>query len=245
MKQDVNFLLLGLLVLILCSMVGMAIYAQNEYKKLNESYAQTRKDLEYKNSELDNKSLEINKTRTDLETRQRALVDIVNELNLSQERESSLGGFFENLKGEKEVLETNLNTTIKEKDKLSTDYASARMDLNVCRESYKLKENQLVTANGKISSLGTSIRDIGASLNKTKSQVSSMEDSLDDVNKAIDKLNKKISIYTDADMSQSKKTEVEEDLDSLKSMLSNKINQKIDDLKSTLSAIERKTSSGI
>jgi len=78
-----------------------------------------------------------------LESRERSLVDIVTELNLTKEKQASLGGFFENLKGEKQVLEENLNETRQEVASWKVKYNDVNHDLSLCNKEVSNKVDLL------------------------------------------------------------------------------------------------------
>jgi len=134
---------MGLLILTVVSMVGLAVYFQSEYKSLAVEYNSALEKLQEKNAELDKKIQEVNETRQELESRERSLVDIVTELNLTKEKQASLGGFFENLKGEKQVLEENLNETRQEVASWKVKYNDVNHDLSLCNKEVSNKVDLL------------------------------------------------------------------------------------------------------
>lgn len=75
-----------------------------------------------------------------MDAREASLVDIMNELNLSKAKQASLGGFFEDLKGEKETLQENLSATEQDLQTWKTNYNGAKKDLQVCNQGLDRKE---------------------------------------------------------------------------------------------------------
>jgi len=241
MKQDVNFFLLATLVLVLVVMVAMAIYAQNEYHGLNEKHAAAQEELKEKSQELDRKAEEINKTRTELEDRQRVLVDIVRELNLSAERESSLGGFFENLKGQKEVLETNLNSTVQEREEWKKKYTTSQNDLQVCDQAKKLVEDDAKKQRAKVEELRRNFRDLGAAVNKSQAELSSIASTSSSIRDDLYDLNKMVNGLTEpTDISTKAKRDIKDGVSDIQSSVDNSLQSYVDSLRSTLADIGRR-----
>lgn len=241
MKQDVNFFLLGLLVLVLVAMVAMALYAQSEYHSLSGKYETALEDLKGKSQELENRIDEVGKTRTELESKEKALADIVSELNLSAERESSLGGFFEDLKGEKEELEEDLSKTVQEKENWRFKYTATEKDLQVCEEGVKLKETQLVKERAKSAQLIRDIKDVGSWVNKSRDQLNNIDELTEKINTDLSALYKKVGDYDEPDeISNDAKSEIKNGIDDIRSLADNKVADSIESLKGTLENIEKK-----
>lgn len=241
MKQDVNYLLLGLIIAVLAGMVSIALYAQHEYQNLNLKYSSAVKELDNKSTQLEKKAEEINKTRSELEDRERALVDIVHELNLSAERATALGGFFENLKGQKELLEGSLNATAQEKEKVQSQYNTAKKDLQVCTETNKLQEDHLKKERAKTAQLSVTLKDISLSINRSLDQLASVDKAAGTADDEIIALRKKVGgMDVPSEISEVSKTELEDDLDSMQSFAENKLQTAIDTLRATLSAVQKK-----
>ena len=241
MKQDINFFLMVILVLMLAVMVVMVIYAQDQYHGLHDKYLVAYDELKQKNEELVNKSEEINRTRTDLEDRQRALVDIVKELNLSAERESSLGGFFENIKGQKQVLETNLNSTVQELDNWKKKYATSQNDLQVCDQAKKLALDDATKKGAKIAELRRNFGDLSFQVNTSKAQLSSisstaksLRDDLADLNKAVVAMSEPDEISKDA------KSQIKSGISDAQETIDNRLDSFITSLRSTLDDLGRR-----
>lgn len=193
MKQDVNFLLLSLLLLALMGMAGIALFAQGEYQKLGLQYAKDKKILEEKSRLLDNKTAEVELMRVELEAREKRLVDLVKELNLSKERQESLGGFFENLKGEKEELEENLTQTRSEKERWQNMYEAKRKDYEVCTVSLKFKEQQLTNSTATIAKLRNQFTLTKQAIDKSITAADKVNSGLSKVNTYLSEIEKKLS----------------------------------------------------
>lgn len=244
MKRDVNLFLMGLLVLIIVSMVGLAIYFQGEYKGLSNEYNSALEKLEEKNAELDKKILEINETREELESRERSLIDIVKELNLTKEKQTSLGGFFENLKGEKETLEENLTETQQEVAKWKASYNDKRKDLDVCQNSVKLKEEQITKKDSKIAYMVVKAKEVSFSLNQSEENLFFVNKNLEDLSSQIDDLYIAVSdLNVPDDISADAKDDIKSELNSLRSYINGKLENNIMSLRNSLSNAKRSAAS--
>jgi chromosome segregation ATPase len=219
MKQDVNYLLLGLIIVVLVGMVSMAIYAQYEYSGLNSRYSAAITQLQNKSAELENKAAEINETQSLLMERERAFIDLVRAQNLSNETAKSMTGFYQDVKGQKEILETNLNSTVAEKEKYRTSYVTATKDLQVCTETNNVKEDQLKKERAKSVSLQTKLRDASASLNKTKIQMAGINKEIRGITSSMNALGNEIKAMPDQ-IDSTTRTGLNHDLSDIQSSVS-------------------------
>jgi chromosome segregation ATPase len=244
MKRDVNLFFLGLLVLIIISMVGMGLYFQNEYKGLASEYNSALQKLEEKNAELDKKIVEINTTREELDARERSLVDIVKELNLTKEKQTSLGGFFENLKGEKETLEENLTSTQGEVVKWKASYADKKKDLDVCQNSVKLKEEQITKKDAKINYMALKGREASNYFNQTDENLFFVKKDLDDLASQVDDLYMATGDLKVPDqISADSQDDIQNDLDDLRSYIRGKLGNAVMSLGNSINNAKKSISS--
>jgi chromosome segregation ATPase len=244
MKRDVNLFFLGLLVLIILSMVGMGLYFQNEYKGLASEYNSALDKLEEKNAELDKKIVEINKTREELDVRERSLVDIIKELNLTKEKQNSLGGFFENLKGEKETLEENLTSTQQEVSKWKANYADKKKDLDVCQKSVELKTEQIAKKDSKINYMVLKAKEASYSLNQSEENLYFVKKDLEDLSSQIDDLYIATGdLEVPAEISADAQDDIQDDLEDLRSYIRGKLGNAITSLGNSISNGKRSITS--
>lgn len=236
--------MLGLLVLTLLSMVGLGLYYQNNYKSLAGDYDSALQKLQEKNDELDQKMKEINQTRSELDAREASLVDIVKELNLTKEKQASLGGFFENLKGEKETLADNLSATQQDLQKWKTSYAAKDKDLKVCQQSSNLKDEQLAKKDSKISYMQTNIKSASYSLNQTDENLFYVEKDLEDLKSQLSDLYKEVGKMTEPDqISADSKSDIKDELDDMQSYIDGKLDNSLTSLRNSIANAKRSISS--
>ncbi len=244
MKQDINYFLLGLLVLILLSMVGLGLYYQNEYKNLSGEYDSALQNLKEKNDELDKKMEEINQTRSDLDSRESALVDIVKELNLTKEKQVSLGGFYANLTGEKQLLQEDLSATEQDLQKWKTSYTAKDKDLKVCQQDSNLKDQQLAKKDSKISYMQTNIKYASTSLNQTDDNLFSVEKNIEDLKLQITDLYKKVGKMSEPDeIGADAKSGIKGDLDDMQSYIDGKLENSLISLRNSITNAKKGISS--
>ena len=235
MKRDVNLLLFTLLILLLVAMVAMTIYAQQEYQHRDADYLTALRDITKKDSLLDNRSVELNKTRDELERSRRELVDLIKELNISEEREVSLGGLFEGLKGEKELLKEDLETTAGDRDKWRSNYTMTQSELSMCEKDYELKVRQLDLAEEKISGISRNVKYLKINVNKSKDYVGDIEDHTDDIDDELASLHDKVGDVEDKAL----RDELEDDIGYIQDIINDKLKETITDLKKTLNSMEK------
>jgi chromosome segregation ATPase len=191
MKRDVNFYLFGLLFFLLLSMVGLAFYFNYTYEGINARYEKSLKNLKNLSRELNATIYELNKKNLELIRKEKTLIDIVNELNLSKQKISSLGDFYTQEKGVREELEENLQETMQERDFWKLNYTQTKQDLDLWKKNYQVKERELRRASSRISSLEVIIGNIKREiehdngvdehLGDIERKISAIEDVLDDI----------------------------------------------------------------
>jgi chromosome segregation ATPase len=244
MKRDVNLFFLGLLVIIIVSMVGMGIYFQNEYKLLAGDYNSALQKLEEKNAELDKKIIEINTTREELDARERSLVDIVKELNLTKEKQASLGGFFENLKGEKQTLEENLSATEQEVRKWKLNYNNLNNDYGICQNNVKNKDELLKKDKDRINYMILKAKEASFSINQSIDNLFFVKKDLEDLTSQIDDMYSETGDLSVPDqISSEAQDSIQSDLDDLKSYINGKLGNAVKSLESSISNSKRSISS--
>ncbi|RLI92344.1 MAG: hypothetical protein DRO89_02290 [Candidatus Altiarchaeales archaeon] len=143
MKRDVNFVFFGLLILLLIAMVGIMLYSDYTYHKVNAQYLKFKEMFEQAQNELNRSREEIKAKDEELQEKEQALIDIINELNLSKQRISSLSDYYTTVKSEKENLEMDLSRIERERDQWKSDYLAAKKDLGVCEKNYDLKKKEV------------------------------------------------------------------------------------------------------
>ncbi len=181
MKRDINFVFFGLLILLLVAMVGVTLYSDYTYHKVNGQYLEFKKMFEQAQEDLNKSRAEINAKNEELLETEQALLDIINELNLSKQRASSLGDYYTTVKSEKAVLAEDLFETEQERNQWKSDYVAARQDLGVCEKNYDLKKKEV----GLLESEIVAYRDYGSKLSINiviaREKAEDLMKSLDDV----------------------------------------------------------------
>jgi chromosome segregation ATPase len=140
MKQNVNMLLIGLIVLSIIAMIGFSLYYKKTYDDLSVRYQSAQGEVFAAAQQLNHTITEVNAKEEMLNEKERVLNTYMSELNLSKERETSLGEHFTDLKNTNLNLETNLSNTITERNQWKTSYDNTKRDLGVCQEDYTLEK---------------------------------------------------------------------------------------------------------
>jgi len=153
MKKDVNFGLGIIIVILLVSIVGISIYYNNTYRQVNLDYKRALENIKRTRDELNQTAEEIRIKNEELLKKEKVLIDIINELNLSKQRVTSLGEYYTSLKGEKETLETKIDGIEDERNRWKSDYTSAKIDLDTCNADYTAMQFKLTDVNVSLSRL--------------------------------------------------------------------------------------------
>jgi chromosome segregation ATPase len=170
MRHNVNFGLLGLLLVVILCMIGLVIYYYLTYANLSQRYDEALTDLE-------NVSVSMNQTRNELQVREDelkakedALIKYMADLNMSKQRETSLGGQFTELETEAKKLELNLEATESEKARYAQLYNRYYSESIEFREKYQVASEQLTTEKSRVSALkdglSTILNDAGLIISK-------------------------------------------------------------------------------
>ena len=244
MKQDVNFFLLGLLVFMVMAMIGLVMYSQFEYQNLHNEHLDALNKLDNKSAELNKTIDEVNRAKADLDAREASLVDIMNQLNLTKAKQASLGGFFDNLKGEKEILAENLSATQQDLQKSKTDYTGAKKDLQVCQQGLNSANQELTKKDAKIASMLTNIKYASVSLNQTDDSVFFMNKDLDDLKSQITDLYNAVGkMKTPDNISAASKSNIKGQLDDMQSYIDGKLANSLTSLINSINNAKKSISS--
>lgn len=127
MKRDVNATLMLLLILTMASILALILYNTYTYHNLGKRYTTARKEIEktyiklnVTQQELEAKNKELVEREASLAEKEAQMKKYFQDLNLSKQRESSLGGMFDDLRDDNTQLRTDLedlNTRLDDKDK--------------------------------------------------------------------------------------------------------------------------------
>lgn len=181
MRRDVNFIFFGLLILLLISMTGIMLYSDYIYHKSNAEYLEFKRKYEKACDDLNESRAEVNAKNEELQGTEQALIDIINELNLSKQRVSSLSDYYTTVKGEKELLEGDLSKTEQERDKWKSDYVTARQDLGVCEKNFDLKKREVELLNSEIATYINSVDKLSADIGNATAQLEVIMEALGDL----------------------------------------------------------------
>ena len=142
MKRNINFLLFGLVIVSMFAMLGMALYYKSTYDELNERYMNSKEEIMRAAADLNQTIAEVNAKEALINQKEMILSSYISELNLSKERETSLGMHFTDMKNENTYLQDKLNKTISDRDKWKGFYDTTKTQYDVCRMDYELKKEE-------------------------------------------------------------------------------------------------------
>lgn len=150
MKRNVNFMLLLLVLASMLSMTVMAWYYKRTYDDLNGRYASARADILAAAEELNRTISEVEAKEELLNRKEVILTDYINELNLSKERETSLGSHFTDMRNDNIYLGEKLNKTVLDRDKWQSLYNVTQRNYGVCIVDLQGKTVELQESLGEI-----------------------------------------------------------------------------------------------
>ncbi|MFC2154537.1 hypothetical protein ACFLRC_03530 [Candidatus Altiarchaeota archaeon] len=189
MRYNVSLILSGLLLLTLISMLTLTFYYKYTYDELRTEYRVAIDEVTDAAGDLNRTMQEVEAKEKLLNTKEQILIDYINELNLSKERETSLGTHFTELRGEKEELSTNLTEARERLDELSRDYERAKTDLDVCEVDYRICQEEaedLPYLKGNFSKLEEDMNnawdELSTALDKLESTESQADELKDEIN---------------------------------------------------------------
>jgi len=142
MKHTVNWLLFVLVVVSILAMTGMALYYKKTYDDLSVRYQSAQGEVFAAAEQLNRTITEVNAKEEMLNEKERVLNTYMSELNLSKERETSLGAHFTDLKKMNTQLETNLSSTTTDRNRWKTSYDTTKKDLDVCKVDYEVEKSE-------------------------------------------------------------------------------------------------------
>jgi hypothetical protein len=142
MKRNVNLLLLWLVLASMFAMILMDVYYNTTYDELVVNFTRMKQKYEMANNELNRTISEVEAKEELLNRKEVILTDYISELNLSRERETSLGTHFIDLKNENVYLGDKLNKTVLDRERWQSMYNATQRNYDVCRVDLNLEETR-------------------------------------------------------------------------------------------------------
>ncbi|OYT27703.1 MAG: hypothetical protein B6U97_00895 [Candidatus Altiarchaeales archaeon ex4484_96] len=238
MKKDVNLVLFGLVIFLLFSMLGLTLYYQETYKSLDVSHKKAMDKIKETEYSLNETKDEMIKKSLELDAQEKELIEIINELNISKQKVSSLGDYYQNLRGEKEVLETSLDEAESARDNFKLGLDEKIKELEVCEKNKGLIQNELADvsdrlsiAKGKAGNMSSIIHSLSMNLDEMDKIIDDdISPELEDIKDDLDK-NKNVS-KSDVNRVDGGVNDLSNKLDSSNNLLDliRSINAKIEDI---------------
>jgi|GEM_PF-1816805 len=188
MKRDVNYALMGLLLLTLISVVGLSAYYKYTFHDLGKRYEKARVEMEATYAELNRTQYELDERTRLLHEREEALEDketkmdeYFSALDISRQRESSLGDMFNQIRTENALLAQQITDTQNELDKTIKDFSALTKNYNERTAEFTTMKNLFVQ-------IGASLDYIEDRSEEMSYKVSDIEYAVSDLDDEIDKL---------------------------------------------------------
>jgi len=218
MKQNVNFMLAGLLAVSVVAMLLLTLYYKQTYDELNSRYDNSRRDILAAAEQL-NKTIEDVKAKEDLLNRKEGVLnDYMSELNLSKERETSLGAHFVDLRNENDYLTDKLNKTMTDRERWLNLYNATKQQYDVCRWDYQLKEEEASKLQDRIDyvrNLKGPMLSSTAGIRKNGGDAGNNVDRISELADEIGSLSNESKVIKDANDIKSKADDINNMLDSI------------------------------
>ncbi|MFH1125517.1 MAG: hypothetical protein V1703_00185, partial [Candidatus Altiarchaeota archaeon] len=176
-----------------------------------------------KADELNRTLYEVKAKEELLNQKERILNDYISELNLSKERETSLGVHFVDLKTQNIYLGEKLNKTMIDRDRWVNSYETTKKDYDVCKVDYQLKKgeseerlNEIIRIRNLKPTLETSvarIRDREDEVNTNAGGVKNLLGDVENLANGVENETIRSSIKSKVDDAQSKINMIDDILD--------------------------------
>lgn len=232
MKQNVNFVLFGLLLLTIISIFLMGLYYRSTYVKLNAKYRDAIDEVNDFADELNMTLIDVRAKEDLLNKKEKELADYVGELNLSKERETFLGEHFTELKDEKVGIEQNLNATMREKEECLGLYYDVKQEFTSCNIDLTSKTSQLRIANREIQRIQIIGINIQTSASDLSSTMVAANNEMDDIKDRAEDIDSNVADIDDADLRGS----IESDLTRMENDI-NALGRKLEDIQTQVNTI--------
>ncbi|MFH1722055.1 MAG: hypothetical protein ABH950_05560 [Candidatus Altiarchaeota archaeon] len=228
MKYNVSLVMMGLLLLTIISLISLALYSRMKYDDLSEDYENAIREVNKAAEELNQTLAEAQAKEKLLTTKEQILVDYLDELNLSKERESSLGVHFTELRGEKDILTANLSETRERLGELNDEFEKAKTSLDVCEIDFDLCEDQLEDTAENMPAMKGNFSELLEEMNDAWADLTRILDEYEEVDSEATALRKEM---VKLENSTDDEEELEDAIDAVK--------DEINDVETKLSALKR------
>jgi len=175
MKHNVNFGLLGLLLLVLLTMIGLVVYYNWTFESLSRRYDEALGNLANVTRNVNQTQHELVAREALLKEKERILSDYLKELNISKQRETSLGGHYVEMKTTADDLSKNLNQTLVERNKYAAQADKYYADSLDWKGKYDKSTNDLSAANTRISRLKGNSLELENSIGQFNTELTDLE----------------------------------------------------------------------
>lgn len=194
MDKNINFVLVGIIVIILVGLVGVSLYFQSNYEDLSNKYSEKEKqvdNLRFTINTLQNISMQLNST---LVSKTTDIENLSDQYTLERETKESLNATYietkaelDNTKNELTNTKTELTTTKASLVDMTSKYTSANalaVNRSITITSYKsiipdLRENMDIL----VDYVDTSVANENRTLAQCETYLEEIENVLEDIDK--------------------------------------------------------------
>lgn len=185
MKHDINYALMGLLLLTIVSVVGLSVYYKYTFHDLGKRYTRARDEIDVTYTELNRTQFELedrNKLLAErektLEEKENLIDEYFSALNISRQRESSLGDMFNQLRTENALYQKQLSDTQQELDKNIKDFSALSKNFNEKSAQFDTFQNLFGNIDASIVYLSDRVKEMRFKTTDLEDAVNEMDDSI-------------------------------------------------------------------
>jgi len=178
MKHNVNFGLLGLLLLVIVAMIGLVLYYYTTYEGLSRKYDEALLSLRNVSGKVNQTQYELAAREAQLREKEKMLIDYLGELNISRQRETSLGGHYNEMKDKVENLSSTLNLTVVERNKYAAQADKYYAESLEWKGKYDREHENLNSANNRITKMRGDAAELEKTIESFDNELASLENSI-------------------------------------------------------------------
>ena len=227
MKHNVNFGLLGLLLMVIVAMIALVLYYYTTYEGLSKRYDDALANLQNVSEGMNRTQMDLAAKEQQLSEKERRLLEMTTDTNVSKEQVQFISGQYTHLKDKADDLSTDLNATRDERNKYAAQADKYYKDSVQWQGKYTDTNNALTSANNRITRIRGSLVELDTAFSPMGDEMASMKDSLTEVDSLADAIKAGRSNQT---IVNSKATELKDTVDSMGSTVTAKSSSSVESM---------------
>ncbi len=181
MRHNVNFGLLGLLLLVIMAMLGLVLYYYLTFEGLRSDYDKAAGELVELSVKVNDTQAELNEKEQQLNEKEKILLEYLGELNLSKQKATSITDHYTQMKSTADSLSVSLNSTVAEKERYAKLYDKYYTESIEWKGKYDTSKAELDSARNKISRMKGDATEISNSLANMEAELESLTNRMNSI----------------------------------------------------------------